>query len=96
MTRGIHREPCRRTFADCLAKKAPFAFINLAISEITSELNSRPSQSWTVMVEAMNSDLPTVDTRSYRGKERESSVIQCTFALDSVLSVANYQTPIAA
>jgi hypothetical protein len=48
------------------------------------------------MVEAMNSDLPTVDTRSYRGKERESSVIQRTFALDSVLSVANYQTPIAA
>ena len=36
----------------------------LSISEITSGLNSRPSQSWTVMVEAMNPELPPVDTRS--------------------------------
>ena len=36
----------------------------LSISEITSGLNSRPSQSWTVMVEAMNPELPPVDTWS--------------------------------
>ena len=36
----------------------------LSISEITSGLNSRPSQSWTVMVEGMNPELPPVDTWS--------------------------------
>ena len=33
-------------------------------SEIRSGLNSRTSQSWTVMVEAMNPELPPVDTWS--------------------------------
>ena len=37
---------------------------NVSISKITSGLNSRPSQSWTVMVEAMNPELPPVDTWS--------------------------------
>jgi hypothetical protein len=37
---------------------------HLSISEIRSGLNSRLSQSWTVMVEAMNPELPPVDTWS--------------------------------
>ena len=36
----------------------------LSISEIRSGLNSQPSQSWTAMVEAMNPELPPVDTWS--------------------------------
>ena len=36
----------------------------LSISEIRSGLNSRPSQSRTVMVEAMNPELPPIDTWS--------------------------------
>jgi hypothetical protein len=36
----------------------------VSISEIRSGLNSRPSQSWTGMVEAMNPELPPVDTWS--------------------------------
>ena len=37
---------------------------DLSISEIRSGLNSRPSQSWTVMVEAKNLELPPVETWS--------------------------------
>jgi hypothetical protein len=36
----------------------------LSISEIRCGLNSRPSQSWTVMVEGMNPELAPVDTWS--------------------------------